>query len=1322
MHPIGAPLFTMGMSSIKLQLNKSELVTSVQINLYKAKDSMVVGLSQIKLLGYPMFENMLSAKPDMMLTPVEDLVSRSNMGWLRLLHMCLNNNNENDSSIIDKIDDNTILLCTRLLASPAMIIYDKLIESILIRISRKNKEKSLQIVRYLLRAENSCNQGLYSIPHGILMETLVNILYQICDDLLLYNAKDSSSVNDLLGLFIEWLNEECFKHRKIPSHMIIHCVAAIFYHYSYQTSTSLVDKRFVSNLIEYSIGLSDFFTRQSVNWLLCSVFNKNPDYLELLISQIEKTNSYKLLDTLSYAIQNLECVKILLKSQFFTQLTSKFLSLLDIDVKSSSTSNDIKYYLNVYIVLAQYKSGQFWLGTSSSGCKLWQNLILLLINSNDANNSKLDDLVDLSLWTIKFLKKMLFANPKNQSLFAEFLKILLINHSNSIINSFLHQLLIQILLDEQTLCVNFNRKSTKSNQNSVIKNNISGSSSNSITNCTNSILTHPKFKLGLNFKTVDVSLSKTIQQIIDQIDLQSLSLQIFNHNNNRQQNLLNTHSHLSSKLRVFLKDPVDHKEKLIPNEYTLERVYNIYLKKCEEARIDQQIEQDLNLIVNLNAEDPAEAHYEILLDNQEDDAEEDLIGSSLSAFVNCNGLIVLAERLPTLMPFIREPLLTITDRDRNQDSSGSGGGKSSSLIQQQQQIPKISPDFVDYVIMNESDGPFIEDMYNDMPIQTTTTAGGGALTATNALLNSGSSNHQLKKISMPPHSFIAFGLFLKIPGYAQIILKNRKQAQCILKLLLGETKSKEEEFGLSLSIMPFVSLKELLNVTKSSTNNSSSINLVNFIHETKLLALLLSILSVLSHHPHRQKDPHFEANLIPDMTGGVGSNGAPAANDPSSVGTTTSTVIVSNEDKNNLYWAKGTGFGTGSTMQQWDAEKTLVQQKMEEEHVTCILEIISIYIERCGDGESIDEQIVELIDHSCIINALSSYLRNDSVLDMSRHIPLYKASLKLLQTLILNEKLKSLIEKCNILELIKNIKQFVDSYTSRIKLSEEESDFAELVPLLNETYAQCMHHIKPQSETESESQNDVTDLNREILNEENIERIYCEMVKSLQFDTFPIVSESNGGAVYKANLPYVYESTLNNIQSNLNNSTRAKRLAQETVTLSNSLPVSFSSSVFVRCDEERLDVMKVMITGPIDTPYENGCFEFDVFFPADYPDSPPMINLQTTGNQTVRFNPNLYHDGKVCLSILNTWHGRPEERWNSQTSSFLQVLVSIQSLILVSEPYFNEPGYEKSRGTPAGTASSIEHDANIRQATVKWAMLEMIKKPPACFKEVIFLI
>mgnify|MGYP001792943449 CR=1 FL=1 len=98
-----------------------------------------------------------------------------------------------------------------------------------------------------------------------------------------------------------------------------------------------------------------------------------------------------------------------------------------------------------------------------------------------------------------------------------------------------------------------------------------------------------------------------------------------------------------------------------------------------------------------------------------------------------------------------------------------------------------------------------------------------------------------------------------------------------------------------------------------------------------------------------------------------------------------------------------------------------------------------------------------------------------------------------------------------------------------------------------------------------------------------------------------------------------YEMSIRQANIASGNNARTRRLAQEAVTLSTSLPLSASSSVFVRCDEERMDVMKVLITGPADTPYMNGCFEFDVFFPADYPTSPPLINLQTTGNHKVKY-------------------------------------------------------------------------------------------------------
>lgn len=229
--------------------------------------------------------------------------------------------------------------------------------------------------------------------------------------------------------------------------------------------------------------------------------------------------------------------------------------------------------------------------------------------------------------------------------------------------------------------------------------------------------------------------------------------------------------------------------------------------------------------------------------------------------------------------------------------------------------------------------------------------------------------------------------------------------------------------------------------------------------------------------------------------------------------------------------------------------------------------------------------------------------------------------------------------------------------------------------------------------------------------------VYLGCLKPLQFDTYEMVVEDAERGI-RFVVSHHYEGSVRGA-GDLCTPRRMKRLAQEAVTLSSSLPLSYSSSVFVRTDVDRLDIMKVLITGPEDTPYANGCFEFDVYFPVDYPTSPLHINLQTTGEGRVRFNPNLYQDGKVCLSILNTWHGRPEEKWNPQTSSLLQVLVSIQSLIFVSEPYFNEPGYERSRGTPTAMQNSREYDANIRAATVRWAMLNQLRNPSPCFKEVV---
>ena len=61
-----------------------------------------------------------------------------------------------------------------------------------------------------------------------------------------------------------------------------------------------------------------------------------------------------------------------------------------------------------------------------------------------------------------------------------------------------------------------------------------------------------------------------------------------------------------------------------------------------------------------------------------------------------------------------------------------------------------------------------------------------------------------------------------------------------------------------------------------------------------------------------------------------------------------------------------------------------------------------------------------------------------------------------------------------------------------------------------------------------------------------------------------------------------------------------------------------------------------MIVGPEGTPYQHGFYFFDVQFSDTYPMKPPYVSFKT-GDGRVRFNPNLYVEGKVCLSILGTW-------------------------------------------------------------------------------------
>lgn len=172
-----------------------------------------------------------------------------------------------------------------------------------------------------------------------------------------------------------------------------------------------------------------------------------------------------------------------------------------------------------------------------------------------------------------------------------------------------------------------------------------------------------------------------------------------------------------------------------------------------------------------------------------------------------------------------------------------------------------------------------------------------------------------------------------------------------------------------------------------------------------------------------------------------------------------------------------------------------------------------------------------------------------------------------------------------------------------------------------------------------------------------------------------------------------------------------KKVHQEWSILERDLP----ETVYVRVYEERMDLLRAAIVGTEGTPYHDGLFFFDIYLPPQYPNEPPMVFYNSGG---LRINPNLYESGKVCLSLLNTWTGSESEVWNPGSSTILQVLLSLQALVLNEKPYFNEAGYDAQIGKAEGEKNSFSYNENAFLVSCR-SMIYLLRKPPKHFEALV---
>ncbi len=179
-----------------------------------------------------------------------------------------------------------------------------------------------------------------------------------------------------------------------------------------------------------------------------------------------------------------------------------------------------------------------------------------------------------------------------------------------------------------------------------------------------------------------------------------------------------------------------------------------------------------------------------------------------------------------------------------------------------------------------------------------------------------------------------------------------------------------------------------------------------------------------------------------------------------------------------------------------------------------------------------------------------------------------------------------------------------------------------------------------------------------------------------------------------------------------------KRIVKEIQDLEKSRDLNKENGIYYYYDESNIKKLYVMIIGPKDSPYEDGFYFFEFTYPDNYPMNPPTAKYCTQGTieddkknkYNIRFNPNLYTCGKVCLSMLNTWQG---PGW-VPTNTISNVLVAIQALVLNDNPLENEPGFENLKGEDAKKYKT--YNEIIEYGNFMVAICNMIENPPVVFE------
>jgi ubiquitin-protein ligase len=418
-------------------------------------------------------------------------------------------------------------------------------------------------------------------------------------------------------------------------------------------------------------------------------------------------------------------------------------------------------------------------------------------------------------------------------------------------------------------------------------------------------------------------------------------------------------------------------------------------------------------------------------------------------------------------------------------------------------------------------------------------------------------------------------------------------------------------------------------------------------------------------------------------------------------------------------WTSGTGYGHKG-LAEWDVTSTVKAKERKDKQLSkCIKNITRRLTKIIMNNIDIDS--VGIISNSCFIPYLKSVFCGNNILELLKNLERFE--------LLLNS-----------LRILTN--EYIVIYT--IKDGERDLSLYEIFDDLNDD---CQMYLKTMKKTNTIKQ---TNESKSEINLVSNFVNFCQklgrQIKNFESENLKkqgqvqiIETEKTLREIYRAGLAdescaEFNEMDINDISGVFNKLRKEAGegvntqfisinsmsiISKEILSHTKSLPLEYGSSIFYRFNPDDLRYHEFMIAGPEGTPYDSGCFHFKMYCPSNYPDRNPKVNICTTGNGLVRFNPNLYSNGKVCLSLLGTWNAQASESWIPGTSTMMQIMISIQSLVMIPEPYFNEPGFETTFNTNSGKQASIKYNYSVRLNCMKWAMIDMLKNPTKGFETAI---